>query len=411
MSCNFLRIYFVLSKEKHNFAVATLQLYAIENRFSLWHVIHNLNFAHSIMSRYTLLFAALLSLPVAAQTIVNNYQPGITPEGITYFLPKTTCRFVITATQTTYHPGDYAEYAERFFGIADAPLTRYDKWTLDEIRPIVYGQADYKYAYTIALNPKSSAPLVTMATDGVLLAINDEIDLPKPLPFSYSEDVPVATLKASDYFTPDILRAASLSKKAELTAEEIMDIRENRTLIAKGQADFNPTDGQQLQLMLQKLDEAEKGLMTMFVGTTSVRRHTFIIDYTPENAFQNMLLFRFSKHLGLVEKDDLSGEPYFLTLFNETTLAGVANLGEAINPAPVKGKKESLDLRYRIPGRGRFVLANSKETVLEFTSPIAQFGKVEHLGGELFNKKFTTHVRLNAITGNIEHIDIPAPAK
>lgn len=363
------------------------------------------------MLRHSLLLAALAALPLAAQTSVTTYQPGITPMGITYFLPKTTFRFVLTATQTSYHPGEYAEYAERFFGIKDAPLTAYDEWTLDAIEPIAYGSADEECAYTIALNPKTSAPLVTMTPDGILLAVNDEIDLPTVLPFAHTEELPVTTLRATDYLTPDILRAASFSKKAELTADEIMDIRENRNLIAKGQADFNPTDGQQLSLMLKQLDDAEAGLMTLFVGTKTQRRHTFILDFTPENACEDMLLFRFSKHLGLVGKDDLSGEPYFLTLCNETTLAGVANMGEPAAAPAAKAKKEILDLRYRIPGRARIVLANSSENVLEFTSPIAQFGKVEHLGGELFNKKFTTHVRLNPITGNIDHIDIPAPTK
>ena len=35
---------------------------------------------------------------------------------------------------------------------------------------------------------------------------------------------------------------------------------------------------------------------------------------------------------------------------------------------------------------------------------IAQFGRIEHLGGDLFNKRFTTQVQLYSETGGIKKI-------
>ncbi len=215
-----------------------------------------------------------------------------------------------------------------------------------------------------------------------------------------------SNLNPRNYMTEEILYAGSQAKQAQLIAAEIYDIRENRDLIAKGQADFNPTDGTQLLLMLQRLDEAEKGLMSLFAGTSSAERHTFIIDFTPEATCLDYPLFRFSRHLGLVDIDDLAGELYTLTLRNETTLAGAPG-----NVPVPKAKKELADLRYRIPGRGRILLNTPESCVLEMTTPIAQFGRTEHLGSELFNKKFTTKVQLNSTTGNIERISIPNPTK
>lgn len=340
--------------------------------------------------------AALLA---SAQTTVLPYQPGITPAGITYFLPKTSVRFVIKATRTHYTPGQFANYAERYLNVSDAPQTPYDVWTLDDIALVPFGTADTSQAYTIALNPKSTAPLVTLTPDGRLLAINADVDQPIDLPTASITKETVTSINPNDYFTTDMLRATSISKKAELAAQEIYDLRENRNLIAKGQADFNPTDGTQLQLMLSELDKNERALSMLFTGSSETEHHTYVIDYTPEKAVNGDLLFRFSRHLGLVDIDDLAGEPYTISVNDETTL-----------PAPVvdpKAKvKEVLDVRYRIPGRARIALSTKQHVIFEASLPIAQFGHTEHLGGELFvAKKVETRVHLNAVTGNVEHID------
>ena len=49
------------------------------------------------------------------------------------------------------------------------------------------------------------------------------------------------------------------------------------------------------------------------------------------------------------------------------------------------------------------------QTLAKGTFPMAQYGRVEHLGGELFNKKFTTHVWISPLTGGVEKIDAVRP--
>ena len=63
------------------------------------------------------------------------------------------------------------------------------------------------------------------------------------------------------YLTEEILAAGSTAKMAELTAREIYDLRENRSLLIKGQADFMPQDGQQLKLMLQQHNQVHLHLL------------------------------------------------------------------------------------------------------------------------------------------------------
>lgn len=118
------------------------------------------------------------------------------------------------------------------------------------------------------------------------------------------------TLNGADFKTEEILSAGSTSKMAELTANEIYDIRENRALLTKGQADFMPKDGEQLRLMLANLDQQEEGLLQLFRGTDVKETHILAFDITPTQDVEKLPLFNFSKYLGVVDADDPAGTPY-----------------------------------------------------------------------------------------------------
>ena len=190
---------------------------------------------------------------------------------------------------------------------------------------------------------------------------------------------------------------------AELTAAEIYDIRENRNLLTKGQADFMPKDGEQLRLMLANLDTQEKALLELFTGTKTSERHTFVFDICPEQAAGQTTLFAFSKYLGMVDVDDPAGTPFVLNIQKLPSVKPVYvdNSG--------KQKKEVLDLRYVVPANVELSVTSGDEVWAKQVVPMAQFGQIEHLGGELFNKKFTTHVQLSPVTGGIVNIEAERP--
>lgn len=356
---------------------------------------------HRILS----LALTLMSLgTVTAQTEVTDYQPGVTAEGITYFLPQTAFEVTVTANRTTYTPGEYAAYARRYLRLEGVSLQSYDTWTVTDVRLTPFGVADKRRAYSIKLKTKTSAPLVSLAPDGRLLSVGATSvadDMPRAT--HQVQALPVKHLNAADYKTEEILSAGSRSKMAELTAAEIYDIRENRSLLTKGQADFMPKDGEQLRLMLAQLDEREEALLSLFKGTTSVESHTYTFTFIPAGAVNDTTLFRFSRYLGLVDADDLAGEPYLLTLTD------LGSLPDAVTTADPKGKKEENSLRYVVPGRGRLVINHGSETLLSQDVPMAQFGRIEQLGGDLFNKRYNTRVFLSPVTGGISHIEADQP--
>lgn len=356
------------------------------------------------MKKYLLLLAgALISYSSLAQTEVKKYQAGITEEGITYFLPQTQIRVVVYATKTHYIPGEFCDYAKRYLRLNDVPQNQYDKWTIEDIELYSYGVADKTKAYSIKLNTKTSAPLVTLTPDGRLISINKKVDhYDQDLPKSESSRVEQKKINGNDFKTEEILSAGSKSKMAELTANEIYNIRENRSLLTKGQADFMPKDGEQLNLMLNSLDKQEEGLLQLFKGETYTEKHTFTFDISPNQDVEKSPLFSFSKYLGMVDLDDPAGTTFYCSIKDL----------HSIPVAEVDGnnsKKEVKDLRYTIPGQANVKVFTEEQEYVSENIPLAQFGKIEHLGGDLFNKKYTTKITLSPETGGIVHVEADKP--
>ena len=67
----------------------------------------------------TLPLCLFTSLPLFAQTASSLYQPGVTSEGAIYCLPMTAVKVTVQVEKTTYTPGDFCKYSERYLRIKD----------------------------------------------------------------------------------------------------------------------------------------------------------------------------------------------------------------------------------------------------------------------------------------------------
>lgn len=349
------------------------------------------------MKRILILCLALCALSAPAQTEVNQLKPGVSAEGVTYLLPRTHFQIVVTAERKAHEPGEFAAFAQRLLRLKNVAQVAYDEWRVLQVEIIPYGVADTSRIFTIKMKPHTSAPLVSLASDGRLLAVNtdanDEPELRQP---GAKQTGTTAAEAGDDFRTQEILAAASRSKMAELTANEIYDIRDNRGLLSKGQADFMPKDGEQLRLMLQTLDRQEQALMQRFVGVMTTEEHVFTFDFVPTRDEESVQLFRFSRHFGMVDDDDEGGLPYVL---NVRKSGQMPLLTPEADP-----KKETKDLRYIVPGRAEVSLECDNTTLYKSEMAVAQFGRVAHLGGDLFNKNFKTRLTLSPVTGGISKI-------
>ena len=337
-----------------------------------------------------------------AQTATSIYQPGVTQEGATFFLPKTAIRLTIKVEKTTYTPGDFAPYAERFLRLSNVSMEPATTYRLISIQQAAIGVRDTTKAFTVKFNRKTSAININLAEDGVILAVNAQAQRQEPSIHFKPAQKPTA-VNPRQFMNEEILAAGSTAKMAQLTAQEIYEIRDSHSQLIKGQADFMPKDGLQLRLMLDQLETQDKALTSLFSGTwdrdTTEQEMTISID----REMQQHLLFRFSKYFGMVDADDMSGAPYYLTIEDQTQLPGSNTVGQS------KKKKEMNGLYYNVPGKMHAVIYNGENTVSEEYFPAAQFGNVELLSGDLFNKHYGTKVWFNPLTGAIDRLEAERP--
>jgi hypothetical protein len=115
------------------------------------------------------------------------------------------------------------------------------------------------------------------------------------------------------------------------------------------------------------------------------------------------LLFRFSSKLGIVDDDDLSGVPYYISIENLKTVP------EAEPTDPKKKLKQVPGIYVNVPGKMRSRVSNASETLISSEFTAGQFGNVELLSGALFNKRYTTRLWLNPLSGSVEKLDAEQP--
>jgi hypothetical protein len=78
--------------------------------------------------------------------------------------------------------------------------------------------------------------------------------------------------------------------------------------------------------------------------------------------------------------------------------------------AKVKKKAYEAGIYVNVPGTMRVTLQlGDGQTVSTAELPAPQFGNVELLSGDLFNKHFTTHLWLNSLTGAVERLETEQP--
>ncbi len=360
------------------------------------------------MKRLTAILTLVSCLFAAGDLNAQTYRPGATPEGVVYFLPKTALRISVLVEKTTYQPGDFAPFAQRYLRMNDVGQEPATSFRVVDIQQTAVPVADTAKVYAVKFDARSVAARVTLSDDGRLLGLNvdDADDAEEPATF-----VPAAKpapVNPRQYMSEDILSCGSTAKMAELTAHEIYDIRENRSLLVKGQADFMPQDGQQMRLMLEELDRQDQALTSVFLGTT-VRDTTEHILWVDPAAFLSessakAVLFRLSQVHGLVEPDDLSGAPYYITIDDITQLPPPEENAKARKSADKSG-----GVYVNVPGRLRASIYEGVRLLQAAEHPAPQLGETQLLSADLFNKHYATRLWLNALTGAVERLDADQP--
>ena len=330
---------------------------------------------------------SMFNVQCCAQPEIAQLEPGQTPDGVVYYLPKTAVRIHLLIEKQTYTPGQFARYAEHYLRLKGIQQQEQISQRIISIELNTFGVRDTSKCYSVRLKGKAETAEIRLSEQGTLLAVNDEpLALPQPIqPVLNVNPIPPLTPLLSS----ETLSAGSTAKMAELTAQQIQELQERRQLLATGEADEMPQDEQQLRLMLQQIDQKTSQLMAQFTGT--VRRDTtqHVLTLCPEREMKHEVLFRISRRLGLVDSDDLSGVPYFIDL---------KNLNPAEHPAPEN--KKPTGFFVNVPGMAQLTVSQEDQPLAQFDVPLAQFGFTELRDGDLF-RRYVTHLQLHPATGAV----------
>ena len=343
----------------------------------------------------TRIAAFMMSLPIYLSAQVSEFHPGLVADGVNYALPKTGVRADVTVRKVTFTPGEYAKYAERYLHIQDVNTQQQTTYSIAAIDIYQYGEPDTLKYYTVKMKDKSVAPMAQLTDNGILTAINSTTGLPQ-----HNMQRKTSTnhrLDSRKYFTSEILAASSVAKMAELTAQEIMEIRESKNAIRRGQVESMPKDGASLKIVLGELNKQEDALMQLFVGYSDTTIYAESYSIMPEKDVEKCVFFRFSSKLGLLDSDDLAGAPYYIS---------ITDLHTVPMPTEAEMKKRKINgIVYNMPSMANVKIFTTADTVYDKDLPFGQFGTIDVLANSLFGKDATTSVVFNPASGGIVKIE------
>lgn len=320
--------------------------------------------------------------------------------GLVYTLPKTALRIEVTATREVRKAGPYYQYAKKYVGTDKVVKDDAEIWTIGSVRVAPYGVPDTSTRYLMQLKPGATT-FIGVADDGMLLSINtDPADIPE---FKSStpggmEGEKLADKEYLQYVDEDFIASQSSAKQAQMLAESLMEIRDAKLSLTRGTADQMPTDGKQLELMLNSLSHQEAAITAAFLG--NITKETVVKSYTylPEEDGRTVL-FRLSDFGGFVEPDDFSGEPVYIN---------VSVTEEGSLPVDAKGETKKVPkdaVAYTIPGSAKITLTYKGKTLFSEDYDMAQFGVVFGLNPLLFSdKKAPSYAVFDPATGGLKEI-------
>jgi hypothetical protein len=254
---------------------------------------------------------------------------------------------------------------------------------------------DTSKVYTVKLKDKTVAPMVQLTPSGILVAVNTHTDIQESvLPEMRSTN---HKMDARQYLTEDILSATSTAKMAELTAQEILDIRESKNAIKRGQVESMPKDGASLKIVLDELNRQEEALTQLFIGYSDTTFTAKSFTIIPDEDMEEHVFLRFSRKLGFVDADDLAGDPYYLSVKDKHTV---------VLPDTKEAAKRKIEgLVYNMPSMADVTISTMQSTLYKQELPFAQFGTIDMLSPTLFNKGATTKLTFYPATGGLQHLE------
>ena len=349
-----------------------------------------------IVSTKTLNIKRINILLVMLLWVANLMQAQLVQENetaVVYYMPKTELAITLSYECVEQEPGIFYQYAQRYLGAKHIVTEKKITYRLSDMALSTLASADTDRAYKVNAQKSYQLQLLSLTPDGRLAGYNISEEIKGEV---MKSEKPKTTMEKQETLMPlleEQFMAGSISKMAEGAAKQIYRIRETRLNILGGDVEHVPADGQAMQLVLDELDEQEQALVALFVGTTQVTQHTHTFRYLPADDVEKEVVCRLSKHTGIVDKNDLSGEPIYLTLKAHK---------QSLQTAYMVDPKSSLpsQLYYNLPGTADICLQYQTINIAQSVT-VAQYGIAIPLAMDLFTGKQKNSIYIHPETGNI----------
>lgn len=342
------------------------------------------------MKRFNILWTLLLLVALPIQSQVLRAQES----ALVYYMPLTQLAIHISYEQVEQTPGIFYQYAQRYLGATDIITEKSTTYHVTNMVLNTHTLADTTRVFKVPAHTIHNIHLLSFSEDGRLLAYNSH------QPLNTTDGPNTNTITFQSESTSSIMplleeqfMAGSIAKMAEGAAKMIYNIRETRMHLLAGDVEHIPADGQSMQLVLQQMEQQEQELIALFVGTkrTQMLEHTLLL--TPSDSASNQVVARFSKYAGVVDANDLSGEPIYLTIraYKQLLHEPIEKLTKYGMPAHIY---------YNLPGSADVTLQYLSQTISQ-NIPIAQYGSAVPLANSLFTGRPKFTILFNPETGNI----------
>lgn len=351
------------------------------------------------MKHYLLILAvACVGINAAAQKTEKLTASKGNDYGLVYTLPKTAVDITVETETTVKARGEFANYARMRLGIDNAVTEPSTRVTVKSITIGTRGVPDSDNRWIAQFKPGSTVSIL-LDEGGIPLAINaDAVDGAQPRELPKAVPMPVSPLDkpvAQQVLTQEMIRSTSLSKKAELAAQRIYELREQRNELISGNVDNMPADGASLKVALDALAEQEEALTAMFAGTTLTGTQVSTFSFVPSShEVADSVVARISPVDGITDSDDLRGIPLTVSI-------RVISRGEL--PVNDKGEAKKFPkggVAYNIPGAAEITVSFGGKVMGTKTVDLAQLGTTFGIDPDLFtHKKSPMQATFSAVTG------------
>ncbi len=353
--------------------------------------------------RSIILFVLLVMMVVSAGA-QKKKEASNAPAGINYCLPKVNYRVEVVLEHIKIIPGPYQKYAEKELGLKPEMFDKEETWEIKDIIVTPQSVPDENAMFSVSVSGDYHALLLALSVEGFLAGVaggGKEVSYEDPVMY-YSKDdkkerrlinrMHLNTLKEVLDTNYTYQEVDNVMKKiwdpivkyvpkgerdnVEEAVSEIFRIRSERMDLLE--AGSGVPDGKALEILLKELGRMEEGYLSLFIGKREVHRIIKVFDCVLDKADEPVVVFRFSKENGIVNKRDVSAIAYMLQLENVVTLDS--------SPSRVSASEVQPGIYYRVPAIAELKLMKGTEELATLRAIVPQLGSI---------KKFPMDVIIN----------------